>query len=110
TGSFLSLDPQTTWFAVDTSVWPRCDAETSPDRGYSYHPYRPSHGPPSVAGWSSSWLVQGPRRCASLNAPLRLPRTLPGEYVNVVVPEQIRSWLEQRDPPVSAPICTFDAG
>ncbi len=27
------LEPQTTWFAVDASVWPRCDAETSPDRG-----------------------------------------------------------------------------
>jgi hypothetical protein len=28
------LDPQTTWFTIDARVWPRCDAETSPDRGY----------------------------------------------------------------------------
>ena len=28
------LEPPTAWFAVDASVWPRCDAETSPDRGY----------------------------------------------------------------------------
>jgi DDE superfamily endonuclease len=32
------LDPQTTWYAVDASVWPRGDAETSPGRGYSHHP------------------------------------------------------------------------
>src|SRR3954466_10447749 len=24
-------------FAVDASVWARCDAETSPERGYYYH-------------------------------------------------------------------------
>jgi hypothetical protein len=31
------LESQTTWYAVDASVWPRCDAETSPDRGYYHH-------------------------------------------------------------------------
>src|SRR3712207_8003453 len=36
-------------FAVDVSVWPRCDAETSPDRGYYYHPSRHSAGQPIVA-------------------------------------------------------------
>ena len=25
-------------YAVDVSVWPRCDAEASPERGYYYHP------------------------------------------------------------------------
>ena len=24
-------------FAVDASTWPRCDAETSPERGFYYH-------------------------------------------------------------------------
>jgi hypothetical protein len=28
------LAPPTCWYAVDASVWPRCDAETSPERGY----------------------------------------------------------------------------
>jgi len=32
------LTPATTWYAVDARVWPRCDAETSPQRGYSHHP------------------------------------------------------------------------
>jgi DDE superfamily endonuclease len=29
-------------FAVDTSSWPRCDAETSPERGFYHHPSRHS--------------------------------------------------------------------
>ncbi len=105
-----SLEAQTTWFAVDASVWPRCDAETSPDRGYYHHPYRHSHGQPIVAGWNYSWLAQVPLRCSSWTAPLRVRRIIPGENVNLVAAEQIRSWLEQMDPPANAPIFTFDAG
>jgi hypothetical protein len=37
-------------YAVDDSVWPRCDAEASPERGYYYHPSRHSAGQPIVAG------------------------------------------------------------
>ena len=77
------------------SVWPRCDAETSPDRGYYHHPYRHSHGQPIVAGWNYSWLVQVPPRCSSWTAPLRVRRIMPGENLNQVAAEQIRSWLEQ---------------
>ncbi|HEV8191659.1 MAG TPA: hypothetical protein VGP82_09270 [Ktedonobacterales bacterium] len=104
------LQPQTSWFAVDASVWPRCDAETSPERGYYPHPYRHSHGQPIVAGWNYSWLVQVPLRCSSWTAPLRVRRIIPGENVNQVAAEQIRSWLEQMGPPASVPIFTFDAG
>src|SRR5262249_23240048 len=43
------LATETAWYAVDASVWPRCDAETSPERGYYPHPYRHSHGQPIVA-------------------------------------------------------------
>ena len=64
------------WYAVDASVWPRCDAETSPDRGYYHHPYRHSHGQPIVAGWNYSWLVQVPPRCSSWTAPLRVRRIM----------------------------------
>ena len=39
-------------YAVDVSVWPRCDAEASPERGYYYHPSRHSAGQPIVAGWA----------------------------------------------------------
>lgn len=37
-------------YAVDISVWARCDAETSPQRGYYYHSSRHSAGQPIVAG------------------------------------------------------------
>ena len=36
-------------YAVDVSVWSRCDAEVSPERGYYYHPSRHSAGQPIVA-------------------------------------------------------------
>jgi len=45
-------------FAVDVSVWPHCDAEASPGRGYYYHPSRHSAGEPIVAGWAYQ-LVAG---------------------------------------------------
>jgi hypothetical protein len=101
---------ETTWYAVDASVWPRCDAETSPERGYYHHPYRHSHGQPIVAGWNYSWLVQLPARCSSWTAPRRVRRIRPGENLNLVAAEQIRSWLDQALPAATAPIFTFDAG
>src|SRR5918993_2489861 len=43
-------------YAVDTSVWSRCDAEASPGRGYYYHPSRHSSGQPIVAcSGPTSW-------------------------------------------------------
>jgi hypothetical protein len=107
------VEPPATWYAVDASVWPRCDAETSPERGYYHHPYRHSHGQPIVAGWNYSWLAQVPRRCSSWTAPLRVRRLIPGENLNLVAAEQICSWLGQAPPsapPSALPIFTFDAG
>lgn len=107
------VDPphaQTAWYAVDASVWPRCDAETSPDRGYYHHPYRHSHGQPIVAGWNYSWLVQLPRRCSSWTAPLRVRRIIPGANSNLIAAEHMRSWLGQAPPAPPLPIFTFDAG
>jgi DDE superfamily endonuclease len=48
------LVTERSWYAVDASVWPRCAAQTSPERGYSSHPYRHAHGQPIVAGWNDS--------------------------------------------------------
>jgi hypothetical protein len=48
----LAADGQPPIYAVDVSVWPRCDAETSPERGFYYHPSRHSAGQPIVAGWA----------------------------------------------------------
>jgi hypothetical protein len=81
---------QTSWYAVDATVWPRCDAETSPQRGYYHHPYRHSNAQPIVAGWNYSWLVQLPLVCSSWTAPRRVRRIIPGENCNVVAAEHIR--------------------
>jgi hypothetical protein len=45
-------------YTVDLSVWPRCDTEASPERGFYYHPSRHSAGQPIVAGWAYQWLAQ----------------------------------------------------
>ncbi|MGH8897235.1 MAG: hypothetical protein ACRDZ4_09490 [Egibacteraceae bacterium] len=43
---------------MDASTWERCDAETSPERGFCYHPSRHWSGQPIVAGWSYQWVTQ----------------------------------------------------
>jgi len=45
-------------YAVDVSVWPRCDAESSPERGFYYHPSRHSSGQPIVTGWAYQFIAQ----------------------------------------------------
>lgn len=104
------LETPTAWYAIDASVWPRCDAETSPDQGYYHHHTRHSNGQPIVAGWNYSWLVQLPERCSSWTVPLRMRRMPPGENANQVAAEQIRSFLCQRGAGKPHPIFTFDAG
>ena len=90
------LDTTTSWYAVDASVWPRCDAETSPERGYDHHPTRQSHGQPIVAGGNYSWLVQVPERCTSGTAPQAMQRMPPGANPNQVAAEQVRAHSAHR--------------
>jgi hypothetical protein len=54
------LDDGQPIYALDTSVWPRNDAETSPERGYYYSSARQFAGQPIVTGWSYAWLAQLP--------------------------------------------------
>ncbi len=97
-------------YAVDVSVWPRCDAEASPDRGYYYHPSRHSAGQPIVAGWAYQWLAQLSFTRDSWTAPLDVRRVHPLENANTVAVEQITALV--RRPPSSAviPLFVFDAG
>src|SRR5256885_17095374 len=39
-------------YAIDTTVWPRCAAETTPEAAYYYHATRHSAGQPIVAARS----------------------------------------------------------
>ena len=82
-------------YAVDPSVWPRCDAEASPERGYYYHPSRHSSGQPIVAGWAYQWLAQLSFTRDSWTTPLDVRRVHPSENANVVAVEQITDLLNR---------------
>jgi hypothetical protein len=57
-------------YAIDLSVWPRCDAEANPERGYYHHPSRHSAGQPILAGCAYQWLAQLTFTRDSWTAPL----------------------------------------
>jgi hypothetical protein len=100
-------------YAVDVSVWPRCDAETSPERALYYHASRHSAGRPLVAGWAYSWIAQLGFARESWTAPMRVRRLRPQQNSNVLAAEQIRAFLPDlpRAPADRAvPWVVFDAG
>ena len=98
-------------YAVDVSVWPRCDAETSPERGFYYHPSRHSNGQPVVAGWAYQWLAQLSFARDSWTAPLDVQRVSPSQDATTVAVEQITA-LTRRAPASgpAVPLFVFDAG
>lgn len=96
-------------YAVDVSVWARCDAETSPERGYYYHPSRHSAGKPIVAGWAYQWINQLSLARDSWTAPLDVRRVRPGADANAVAAAQIKEVISRR-PAGPIPTFVFDAG
>ncbi len=97
-------------YGVDCSVWARCDAEASPERGYCYHPSRHSAGQPIVAGWSYQWVAQLGFERDSWTAPVDVRRVHPYENPNTVAVEQIRGILCGQLPNDLASLFVFDAG
>src|SRR5829696_3551596 len=103
-------------YAVDTSVWTRCDAECSPERGYYYHPSRHSAGQPIVAGWAYQFVAQLNFVRESWTAPVDVERVLPAQDANLVAAEQVRSFLLRRSSceevttTTTTPLFVFDAG
>jgi hypothetical protein len=79
-------------FAVDASVWARCDAETSPQRGYYYHPSRHSAGQPIVAGWAYQFVAQLGFARESWTAPVDVVRVRPAQDANEVAVEQVKAF------------------
>jgi hypothetical protein len=90
-------------YAVDVTVWPRCDAETSPQRGFYHHAYRHSNGQPIVVGWAYQWVAHMHLQHDSWTVPMRVQRLEPFENVNWAVGEQIRSLLRQCEPTAGTP-------
>src|SRR5215216_3893040 len=106
---------ETPVFAVDASVWPRCDAECSPERGYYYHPSRHSAGQPIVAGWAYQFIAQLNFVRESWSAPVDVQRLRPAQDANVLAAEQVRSFLLRRgssceEGTAATPLFVFDAG
>ena len=97
-------------YAVDVSVWPRCDAEASPARGYYYHPSRHSAGQPIVAGWAYQWVAQLGFERDSWTAPVDVQRVCPTESATAVAAQQIRRLVRQRAASADVPLFVFDAG
>ena len=71
-------------FAVDASTWPRCDAETSPQRGFYYSASKHSAGQPIVAGWSYQWIAQLDLAADSWTAPMDARRIPVGSDTTTV--------------------------
>jgi hypothetical protein len=95
-------------FAIDASVWARCDAECSPGRGFYYHPSRHSAGQPIQAGWCYSWLVGLSQAPDSWTAPLDVRRLAVSDNPNLIAVAQMRALgprLGKGDP-----LFAFDGG
>ena len=104
------LDDGQPIFAFDTSVWPRDDAETSPERGYYYSSSRQSAGQPIVTGWSYAWLAQVSFTHDSWTAPLDVRRVAPTDDVHTVAAAQMRDLLGRQRVAGPVPLGVFDAG
>ncbi len=97
-------------YAVDVSVWSRCDAEASPGRGYYYHPSRHSAGQPIVAGWAYQLVAGLSFERDSWVSPLDARRVLPEEDANDVAVEQVKGLLDRSPRRGAPPLFVFDAG
>src|ERR671910_1133911 len=98
-------------YAVDASVWDRCDAETSPQRGYYYHPSRHSAGQPIVAGWAYQFVAELNFVRESWTALVDVRRVRPAQDANEVAAEQIEALLGRlEEGEAVVPLFVFDAG
>jgi DDE superfamily endonuclease len=106
-----SAEGETPVYAVDASVWARCDAETSPERGYYYHPSRHSAGQPIVAGWAYQFVARLGFARESWAAPVDVERVRPAQDANVVAAGQVKGLLGRLGrEEVAIPLFVFDAG
>jgi hypothetical protein len=97
-------------FAVDASSWPRCDAETSPERGFYYSASKHSAGKPIVAGWSYQWISQLDWAPDSWTAPLDAQRIPPSANPTTATIDQVRQLLARLPADREVPMFVFDAG
>jgi hypothetical protein len=97
-------------FAVDSSTWERCDAETSPERGFYYSASKHSAGQPIVAGWSYQWICQLNWDPDSWTAPLDATRIPPMSDTTGATVEQLRRLTVLLPAHGEVPMFVLDAG
>jgi hypothetical protein len=97
-------------FAVDSSTWDRCDAETSPERGFYYSASKHSAGQPIVAGWSYQWICQLNWDPDSWTAPLDATRIPPTADSTQATIDQVRALVDRLPDDNDAPMFVLDAG
>lgn len=97
-------------FAVDASTWDRCDAETSPERGFYYSASKHSAGQPIVAGWSYQWITQLDWAPDSWTAPLDAMRIPPSADATTATIDQVRRLTGLLGADGDVPMFVFDAG
>ncbi len=100
-------------FAVDASTWARCDAETSPERGFYYSASKHSAGQPIVAGWSYQWVTGLDWANDSWTAPMDARRISPNSQATTVTVAQVTDLsdrLHRSDPGQGVPTFVLDAG
>ena len=97
-------------FAVDGTSWPRCDAETSPERGYYYHPSRHSAGKPIVAGWWYQQVSQLNFESDSWTWPADCRRIHPLQDCVAVTAGQVRDLVARLGGSTAVPLFVFDGG
>jgi hypothetical protein len=97
-------------FAVDASTWERCDAETSPERGFYHSASKHSAGQPIVAGWSFQWVSQLNFAPDSWTAPVDAIRIPPSADATTATIEQVRCTALALPGDGAVPMFVFDAG
>ena len=97
-------------FAVDASTWARCDAETSPERGFYYSASKHSAGKPIVAGWSYSWITALDWANNSWTAPMDARRIPPQADATTFTVGQVRDLVTRLGETATTPVFCFDAG
>ncbi len=101
-------------FAVDASTWDRCDAETSPQRGYYYSASKHSAGKPIVAGWSYQWVAGLDWAHDCWTAPMDARRITPGDNTVSATVTQVRELVARLAATGQTtdhrPVFVFDAG
>lgn len=97
-------------YAVDATSWPRCDAETSPERGYHYCPSKQLDGKPIVAGWQYQVITQLNWEPNSWTAPVDQIRLKPGDNPTACSIEQVRGLVSRMPKNDQLPMFVFDAG